>query len=389
MKKLGLSIATLIIYFVNLGLFFISKLIPKQKKIWIFGCWFGEQYSDNSKHLFEYVNQNHSHIKAVWLTKNVAIRDRLRRDGYQSHLVYSPEALMLGMRAAVVLVSHCNFTDCMPFLNNRKTKLVQLWHGSPIKKIGFDDLNARVNPFINKLKNNIFPFSREIYDLVIARSSEDQKIYKTAFESLDISITGFPRNDSFDLKKNTESKVITYLPTFRGQLGQRVDLFSDYGFELDMWEKFLGSRNLVLNSKLHPMNEPSEQLAEQFRSSKYINLVDRNCDVPALLNETDLLITDYSSVYFDYLLKDSPIIFAPFDLNTYMKNEREFYYEYKSVTPGPMAENWHQILNHSAAFFSGTDDFAKQRMQAKSRFHYFLDTCSSKRVFDQIEFLIS
>ena len=97
------------------------------------------------------------------------------------------------------------------------------------------------------------------------------------------------------------------------------------------------------------------------------------------------MITDFSSVHFDFLLMDRPIIFAPFDKEEYLKDDREFYFNYDEVTPGPHAKNWSEILNYIENFVQDPTLFEEERIQVKSRFNKYTDANNCQRVFSVIE----
>ena len=64
------EINKLLLYVINLPIYCLSLFVPRKNNIWIFGAWFGEKYSDNSKYLFEYVNQHHKNIQCIWLSRD-------------------------------------------------------------------------------------------------------------------------------------------------------------------------------------------------------------------------------------------------------------------------------------------------------------------------------
>ena len=104
------------------------------------------------------------------------------------------------------------------------------------------------------------------------------------------------------------------------------------------------------------------------------------------MRQTDFLITDYSSIFFDYLLLDKPIIFAPFDQEDYLKNDREFYYNYELVTPGIKAKDWDEVLERvKNLIYCDNYTYNEERAFIKKMFHTFSDGNSSERVFQAIK----
>jgi len=375
----------------------------KDKNIWIFGAIRGERYMDNSRFLFEYVCKNTS-IQAIWISKNFEVIKELNASGYEAYHEYSKEALSLASKASVAIITHRSNreTSDLPFyaLNNN-TKIVQLWHGIPLKKIAFDDTifshKHNENSFIYKaklfLKHTLFPFLNFVNtpSLILSLSSETQKLFSNAFRVKEdvVQVSGYPRNDRLlDFKKEPRSeKKIIYMPTFRGSLGSNHNLFSEYGFDVDTFDTFLEKENSSLHVKIHAFNQPSNEFLEAIRCSKHISVIKSN-DIYDDLGGYDILITDYSSVYFDYLLLDLPIIFTPFDKELYVQENREFYFEYEEVTPGPKAYNWHEVMENISMFNRDALAYADKRVSIKNRFHTYQDANSSKRVYTAIQKLL-
>ncbi len=395
MKKILSKTVKFIKYTIMLPLYWLSCIVPKDKNTWVFGAWFGERYADNSKYLFEYVNKNYPKINTIWLTKNKIVYNDLKTKGYKVVLKKSLKGIYFSMRAKVFIVCQSKKEDIYPFVNDKVSVVVQLWHGIPLKKIGYDDkiysfCNARSQK--NKIKKLFFPFLIESYSLLIATSEETRKIFSQAFkiEKDKVKITGYPRNDRlFTVSKEEEYIKIIYLPTFRKGRGFEVDLFSTYGFNVIEINKKLKNNNAKLYIKLHPVNKPPAHIIEQIHNSTQVEFVESSEDLYENLSTFDILITDYSSVFFDYLLLDKPIIFAPFDIEAYLKHDREFYYNYEDVTPGPKARNWNQVLIHIEEAIKYPNKYKKERKEIRDLFHKYQDGNSSMRVFNEIIKLLS
>jgi CDP-glycerol glycerophosphotransferase len=373
-------------YGTNSILYWLANIIPKNKNIWIFGAWFGNKYSDNSRYLFEYINHNHPEIRAIWLTDNLDIISELKNKNYEVYKRYSIKSILLGLRAKYSIFVQTNLADCMAFLNNKYTSNIQLWHGIPLKKIGTDDSLSVTTYKRSNLKEIVFPFLKIKYSLIISASTEDQTNFSSSFKGQYnlISITGYPRNDLLFRGKVSNDFIITYLPTFRDSIGDKIDLFSDYNFNVKAWNKKLLDLKIILNIKLHPVNKPKDEILVKFKDCQNINFLEE-VDVAEVLPNTDILITDYSSVYFDFLLTDSPIIFAPFDYEKYITKDRELYYNYDEVTPGPKCKDWNDVLAWIEKFKNDPMLFLQERNMMKDKFHKYQDENNSERVYLEIK----
>lgn len=376
-----------VVLYINLILYWVAKVLPKKKNIWIFSAWFGEKYSDNPKYLYEYIIKNHPEINAIWVSKDPEIVKYLKNKGYKAYKKYSFISILYGLFAKVSVFAHSNSNDSFLFLNNGKTKLIQLFHGIPLKKVGADN-----NTFVKNDNNTLvetFPFLLENYDLFTTCSEEDKRSFSTAFTSRKFVITGAPRNDTLVTKTKTKRKSIVYLPTFRDQINSKVDLFSNYAFDFEQWQTYLEENEIILYIKMHPVNMPPESLIEKFLMYENIKFIDEDDIYENLLIEADILITDYSSVYLDFLLTDRPIIFSSFDYEKYITKDRELYYNYEEVTPGPKCSNWKEVLNWVSKFDNNQNMYVEERKKMKEKFHKYQDGNASFRIYKEISTLIN
>ena len=398
---------------VFLPVYCVSFVIPRNRNIWVFGCWHGQKFADNPKYLFLYVKRNHSKIRPIWLSHRTEVVQELTRKGYEAYKAFSLKGFLYSMKASCVVICTC-LEDVNGFAVG-KAKITQLCHGTPLKKLGYDSefnlflmpnkRKGRIQAMIAELANKVYPLSTLRYDVLTAASEEAKKKLGSAFrESKNrLQITGYPRNDAlFDtdwlahhrcdyidnVKKQVMPEyVITYLPTHRQFGKKRVDLFAKYGFEVSEAQQMLESLNAVFIVKAHYLQEKLGPSIHNEPSRRIYTLSDEELpDIYPLLKETDILITDYSSVYFDYLLLNRPIIFAPFDIDEYVKEEG-LYYNYNEVTPGPKAKDWSEVFKLIPEIIQN-DHWKQERETVCNRFNKFRDNKNSERVFQVIKEVI-
>ena len=123
-----------------------------------------------------------------------------------------------------------------------------------------------------------------------------------------------------------------------------------------------------------------------FKNVIFINDEQIGNDINLALKSVDVLITDYSGIYFDYLLLNKPIVFFPFDYDYYKNKDRGFYYDYfdEKITPGPKAKNWDEILVLLEDLFNGNDNYITKRIEARKKFNKYNEGNNSERVFREI-----
>ena len=107
-------------------------------------------------------------------------------------------------------------------------------------------------------------------------------------------------------------------------------------------------------------------------------------DIYPLLRLTDVLITDYSSVFVDFLLLNKPIIFAPFDIDDYLTKDTMLCYDYNEITPGYKAKNWIDVERAMVNCVKNPEQFEKERLAVCDRLNTYQDGKTCERVFQQV-----
>ncbi|MFQ5605278.1 MAG: CDP-glycerol glycerophosphotransferase family protein [bacterium] len=384
-------------YFLLLPVYWLAFFIPKNKRLWIFGAWNGEGRGDNSEAFFNYVRQYHPEIKAVWLTKSPTIYEHFKKQNATVYYRNGLPACWISARAKIAVINCYKYDVNRYFLN--RTKIIQLWHGTPLKKIENDSrlLNVQRNRMLQKIKEWILPFTREKYHYLISASQETARRLASAFQRplKNILVTGYPRNDvlfcrnkppqAFTERIKSEydyQHVFLYTPTFRDTDKASLAIFDT--FDAEKMAAFLQSKRAVLIIKGHLLTNNAFINIAAKRPQIQVAREEDLPDVNQLLPEVDILITDYSSIYFDYLLLNRPIVFTPFDLETYVSKDRELYYEYHEVTPGPKAANWQDVMDWLDKFLQNPALYSAEREKIKKQFNQFCDGNSSERLFREI-----
>lgn len=393
------------LYYISLlPVCWLSRIFPRNNKLWVFGAWFGTKYSDNARYLFEYV-QTEKGIKAIWITKNKELIPQIRRDGNNAFLSSSPLGIYYMLRAGVAIVSS-ELGDLNGALIYGTFK-VNLWHGAPMKKLNFDSENFKfegaTKKYIKEIIFSILPHIREIknYDFILATSDYFQPIMASAFSIPDTNVKalGYPRNDVlFDEDHNSEymkklkkrykcNNILAYLPTYRDNADQGKDfeLFSKYGFDRKAMEAFLKETNSILLIKLHYV-EQERMKNKHIDVGSRIVYADENevADINDVLPYVDILITDYSGVYFDYLLLNRPVIFAAFDFETYVE-QRGLYDDYRFYVSGPIAKNWPEVIEQARDALWNPKKFEDTRIERNKIFNKYCDGKSSMRVCEYLK----
>ncbi|PKP60186.1 MAG: hypothetical protein CVT89_00355 [Candidatus Altiarchaeales archaeon HGW-Altiarchaeales-2] len=377
-------------------IYLLSHLFPRDKKIWVFECWFREDFKDNSKYLFLYASENlKPKIRPVFLSKNKKLIKTLTKNGMEAHYSYSIKGIWSKIRCKYAFAD-VSFFDT--YLLGGATK-VQLWHGSPLKKIEYDARLSvsRIPAFVRRIAKFIAPWTFMRPEHITAPSDSFVGIFASAFRinEKNIVVTGYPRTDIFFRnipfsligtdapiyekikKENSNNKIIMYLPTHRDIDNVAIEK----QFDLDVLNRFLKLNNCFLIIKQHHYVNPN---LENDKIFDRIIFSFSNIDIYPLLSDVDILITDYSSIFFDFLLLDKPIIFFPYDIDKYISKDRELYFDYNEFVPGPIANTFDDLMQWIEYFIKKPEEFSNKRKDIRDFSFNYIDGNASKRICEFI-----
>ena len=294
------------------------------------------------------------------------------------------------MRAIVAIVS-VSYKDVNPYAN-KGAKIVNLWHGTPVKRIS----KPRYSP-------GYLPFQQERCDLFIVTSDELNREFSDAHNVplSKVQATGYPRNDPLFRRGmrdefvekakrqfGEDCRMVLYMPTYRDHVRyDEYDVFDTFGFDPQRMSELMGRFNAVFAIKLHHLHKPGEDFVSSLAAFPRVVLADQDddptYDPQLLLRDADVLVTDYSSAFVDYLLLDRPILFGLFDHQAYVK-ERPLRSDFEDVTPGPKSSTWAQLEDDLGQVLQGTDKCVEARAIARGTLHLHQDGLSAQRVVSEI-----
>lgn len=317
-------------------LFNLLKLFGVNPKRIIFSSFYGRQYSGDPKILYEVLhrikNDDYEYIWVLNSTDNTNLLSNTKTVSRYSlkHLFY--------LATSKYRIDNCQESK---YLKPRKdTIYLQTWHGTPLKKIAQDIEDSS----FDEVKKD-WEKDSSYWTYLLSSSTQVSKLLSKAFliDEEKIITLGYPRNDmlmnvSEEIKNkifkkvgiSTNKKVILYAPTFRDD---EKDYFS---IKLNL-HNFISSLSdeYILLIRMH--TNIKNKSVENF-DKKNIYDVSLYDDIQELYAISDILVTDYSSVFFDYSLLQKPIIFYAYDLDKYKNVLRGFYFDYESL-PGVIVKS--------------------------------------------------
>ena len=352
---------------------YCSMLTKRDSELWVFGCWWGNKFADNPKYLYLYCVKHG--INAVWVTRNLGVYTELKDKKLPVEMADSEQGINVCKRAKYAVI--CTSDEDINGQFAGGATIINLWHGVPLKKVVYDDRITGKNRF--SMKGRIYA---AIHDTplkktyIFSTSPAITKIYKSAFRTdyAHVIEIGQVRNDAFFngiLKKKTYADIpyknlIAYLPTHRNEGATKIE---DHKiFDLQKLEMFCARNECLFLIKKHFYH--NKEYTDLKAYPHIIDLTTRNdIDTQELMYNTDVLITDYSSCYIDYLLLDRPIVFYCFDYEHYLKADREMYFPYDDVTPGAHARNFDELLPALQHALDGNERYKDRQEQVKNLFY--------------------
>lgn len=381
----------------------IGKFYKKDSKIWIFGSKAGEQFADNSMYFYKYIKENHTEIRAIWVSNNSATIRQVQDYGGEAYKIMSLRSLKYILKAKVYVYSTYLDGDIRVYYD-RQTIFVNLWHGMPIKKIVYDDqtittrdsLFSKLHKFIRKdiLK---YKNSSDLGDIICSTSEYTKKMMESAFRSQNVIITGQARGDIIynyingdnkfinNLKSSKDQKLILYMPTHRGSGKiQTKNIFENEKFTNQLIE-YCNLNNCIFAIKYHP----NEKMSKKIIKNEYVlDITDCNFDTQDLLIEADILITDYSSCFIDFVFTRRPVIFYAYDLEEYCTRDMGLYIDYKKDVPGPIVYDENSLFKQIMDYVSNSYQYLERYSDQILKYHKYIDNNSCKRIYDSIKKII-
>ena len=358
----------------------LAYLVPKQRNLVLIIGGADGQFRDNAKYLYLHLCRSHREtFEFYFLTEDRKVFDQLQHHSLPTVLYPRWSTVFVMLRASIVVVDNLEWIENLKYDLLINAYKVQLWHGCSIKSLGLDNEYYKER-FKSTWWKIWYSFRGRFprYDLFLSTSRiNSEKIFKPAFLFNKILESGYPRNDIFfsepdafdfigtdpvviqkakELKKD-RYRIVLYAPTFR-DTGSGDDFLEKEALDLNELDTFAIKNQIFIIFKVHPWRE----FAVDFKNLKNLIKYKDTGDVYPLLPLVDLLITDYSSIFFDFLYLNRPIIFFPYDYDKYIREDRSLKYDYDWVTPGPKCMHQNDLQQCIQKVFSnGKDEYGHRR----------------------------
>ncbi|HEU4961527.1 MAG TPA: CDP-glycerol glycerophosphotransferase family protein [Sphingomonas sp.] len=360
----------------------IDMAVPKRRRRMVLSADKGLKYSGNPRQLFEWMVADGT-WDAYWLTESPALLDELGAR-FPGRVVpaWSLRALWLGLTARWLGVSHSRY-DLGPFAYLLRPRFLYLQHGAPLKTMGY--LKAYYDPGVTSVARSFgaitccSPFEAELW----------QRAYRLPRERM--WVTGVARNDRLfaapivALQEVPRGrKIVLFAPTYR-ESGVMAEYLPVPGMNGDQLIALLERHDATMLVRPHYYEwEAAAATVARYGSDRLVSADERRiAEVNDLLPLVDVLVTDYSSLYIDFLLLDRPIVFSCHDVERYAR-ERGFMIDYDTHTPGAKVRTPGQFLDALDRELAGADPFRDERARLRRLFHSHGNGGASRRIADRI-----
>ncbi|MDQ0206807.1 CDP-glycerol glycerophosphotransferase family protein [Alkalicoccobacillus murimartini] len=333
--------------------FSLASLLPVHKKLVMFESFSGKQYSCNPRAIYEYMREHEQGYELCWSA------NKQSKDFFEKANIPYVERLsfkwFIKMARAKYWVTNSRMPSWVP--KPKHNVYIQTWHGTPLKRLVADmeevhmpgtDRQSYIEGFHKEARN---------WDYLLSPNQYSTSIFRRAFDFKGTIIeNGYPRNDNLINRNHDEGisalkrkfglpegkKVILYAPTWRDHEYYEPGKYKfKLQLDLELLQKELGE-DYVIILRMHSF------VSEMFELHGYSGFVydfSTGIDITELYLVSDILMTDYSSVFFDYALLKRPMIFFTYDIELYRAKIRGFYFDFEKEAPGPLVMNTKQVIH--------------------------------------------
>lgn len=348
-----------------------------RKKVVFEGLW-GRKYYCNPRALYEYINEFHPEYKCIWSLDD----ERRPIKGSGTSVRRMSLRYFFHIATAKYLVNNVNFDNS--FVKRDGQVFIETMHGMPLKTIGLD----AIGEFRTEKQRDEYRKKCAFWDYVVVQNAEVEDIARRCYEFKGTFLrTGYPRNDILfkgggrvssirhNLGLPDNKRVILYAPTWR------IENTFDFHFDIDKLRSEL-SGDYVLLLRVHPL--AAKGLSDGLIDNKFIFDVTNYPSTEELFLISDVAITDYSSLMFDYSILNKPMLFYVYDYESYRDRLRGLYYDLDEIAPGPLVKTQEELCAQLSDYDALVDSCRESIERFRNRFCTYERGDASERIFNQV-----
>ena len=349
----------------------LLRRLPVQKGLVVFESHMGRQYSDSPRYIYEAAvaaGLEDLGLRPVWsytFSKRGFPTDcrLVKRDCWR----------YLAARArAEFWVDNQGFPRM--YTRRRETTYVQTWHGTPLKRMGFDSpalerasaATRRTHKALMRRWSALLVPSEYFVETFVQSYGYEGRLVRQGLPRNDLLVRGVDQ-EWVDAKRAElgiprDRRVVLYCPTFRDR-ARRLATPYDLAFDIEAVRRALGDDVFLL---LRPHYLDRLKLSDRYLP--FALDVSRHHDVTELMLVADVLVTDYSSVMFDFANTGKPMVFFTYDYEDYVRDERGTYVDLPEIAPGPVVETTDALIEALRAVDDDAEKYADTYADFRARF---------------------
>lgn len=370
----------------------LTKVCKVQKDVIVFESNLGRNYTGNPRYIYEEM-----------------VRQGLDKE-YKCYFIFNDMATSIpgsGKKIKRVRIKYfyimaiagiwvCDSRLPRYMIKREETQYIQTWHGTPLKKLALDmdDVSMAGEAKIESYKKNFYN-NTQTWDFLISQNSFSTEIFRRAF-AFDKTMleVGYPRNDTL-VNDNNEAYIIKLKHKLGLPKDKKIILYAPTWRD----DEFYGKGKYKFSPKM-AFNMVREQLENEYvMIVKYHYLImddidwsgfegfiydyDLSYDIAELYLVSDLLITDYSSVMFDYSLLKRPMFFYAYDLENYKNNLRGFYFDFIQEAPGPISLTTEDLIDDIKNY--RPEEYVEKYKAFSQKYNHLDDGTASKQIISLIK----
>ena len=342
-----------LLFFVLYIVYPFSFLFPRKNNKWAFGSFRGA-FNDNAKYFFIYCSNNYKDLDCVWLSKSRATVSLVRSKGLKAYFIGSPKGILCALTSKYWFFN--SYTSDIMYAFSGGAVCVNLWHGVGLKRTEFNITTGKLAERYQERRFKEVYYHPESFrrpNWLLTSTPFQTKMFASAFRIPENRCLeyGYPRNviltcpekERMDFVRQYEpsttmglidriakgqyAKVYVYMPTWRDS---QIDVFTQ-SFDIPRMDALLKEQNSLLLLKPHANTKVDKN---EFSQLHNIAFVESNIDIYPVLPYTNVLITDYSSILYDYILmKGKDVILYLYDYSEYI-SDRDLYYPFDENVVG-------------------------------------------------------
>lgn len=387
------------------------SFVPKQKNLWVFAGFNKRGYLDNAKYFYEYVVMYHPEIEAYWLTLDDDVYKKLKERNMPVCKFRTKECRKILSHAEIAVTDHYIVSDYENISGfNDKIKVVQLWHGVSLKSLKsilesttipglqysgdiyiVNETGVEIKSKWKYFRHAYYREKFEDYFFLLCPGQEHIEQVAKVFGVPEnrCFISGHPRNVVLHHKSRDRYPTkILYAPTFRWDKQNERYLVDSFIESLTDIQRKMEQIDGTFVFRLHPHTWRSYQSVLEKNVKQFDRIeLDEDKDIYQSLHEYTMLISDYSSIAYDFVLLNRPVIFFCYDYEHFINEDTKLNYDYSEYSPGIKTYNWAETLDAIDMYFEYPGRDSEWRMKVANEFYDMSvnDENNSERIVQEIK----